>query len=261
MVKANWLKLHRRIMNSDVAQSDELLGLFVRLLAAVNYESRFFKAFKVESGSMVFAWRNLPKRLYPKSKHRPSINTLRRRIDILKAMGMVVTQSHDSQKFSVLTVPNWQKYQSKTVSKIDTVADTVADTVTDTENRRNKKDKNTSSKLRFDQKDFEFSERMFSRILEVAPKTKKPNFEKWANTVRLMREADGHSLDEIRQVFEWANLDPFWKTNILSPDKLRSQFSVLDAKRGNASSSPMVLKPFVPPTGDDPMKPKRRAGS
>jgi len=53
----NWLKLHRRIMRSDVAQSDELLGLFVRLISAVNFEVRFFQSFKVEAGSMVFAWR------------------------------------------------------------------------------------------------------------------------------------------------------------------------------------------------------------
>lgn len=98
--------------------------------------------------------------------------------------------------------------------------------VIDTSHKRN-----SLSKLRFDEKDLDFAKWMFSKIQKVAPKAKKPNFDQWANTIRLMREADKNSLDEIRQVFTWANSDSFWKTNILSPGKLRMQYPTLEAKR------------------------------
>jgi hypothetical protein len=45
-----------------------------------------------------------------------------------------------------------------------------------------------------------------------------------------MRTSDGRTNDEIRQVFQWANADHFWKTNILSPRKLRKQFSQVKLK-------------------------------
>ncbi len=99
-----------------------------------------------------------------------------------------------------------------------------------------KKKRNSSSKLRFDGEDLKFAEWMFSKIREVAPKSKKPNFQDWANAIRLMREADKLSLDEIRKVFTWANQDQFWKTNILSVGSLREKFAGLDARMRSPSA-------------------------
>jgi hypothetical protein len=77
------------------------------------------------------------------------------------------------------------------------------------------------------------AERMFTMILDVAPKTKKPDFDKWADEIRKMVELDKHTPKEIAKVFEWANNDNFWRINILSPSKLRQKFSQLHAKMGN----------------------------
>lgn len=75
-----------------------------------------------------------------------------------------------------------------------------------------------------------FAEGMYSSILKVAPKTKKPNFVKWADDIRLMNENDKCALSEMANVFRWVKQDEFWKTNILSPSKFRKQYSVLHAK-------------------------------
>lgn len=77
------------------------------------------------------------------------------------------------------------------------------------------------------QRDKSLAEFMFQKIKTVMPKTKPPNLDKWADTIRLMRERDELSRDEIQSVFEWANADEFWRMNILSPAKLREQFSRL----------------------------------
>ncbi len=88
------------------------------------------------------------------------------------------------------------------------------------------------------QEDDRLARWMFDLIAQAAPGTKEPKFDKWANTIRLMRERDHLSHRQIAEVFLWANRDPFWKTNILSPDKLREKFPQLAAKSQEAPHAP-----------------------
>ena len=89
---------------------------------------------------------------------------------------------------------------------------------------------------------------MFKRVLVVNPATKKPNLENWANTIRLMRESDNRDHSTMWAVFDWANRDSFWCSNVLSPDKLRKQFDKLQVKknetnqpRANATSTSSTM--------------------
>ena len=86
------------------------------------------------------------------------------------------------------------------------------------------------SKFKFSDVDLQCAEWIYSLVFKVAPASKKPNFESWANTIRLMRESDGLTHQDISDVFTWANNDPFWSVNILSVAKLRTQFAQLQAK-------------------------------
>lgn len=105
-----------------------------------------------------------------------------------------------------------------------------------------------NKKTSFSSDDMRLAEYLFEHVKIVAPDTKKPNLEAWANTIRLMREQDDLTLNRIATVFAWANRDPFWKTNILSAEKLRKQFPQLAAKmeesRGkrNQSDRPSIDK-------------------
>ena len=97
-------------------------------------------------------------------------------------------------------------------------------------------------KLRFDEADHATAAWMFGLIQAMNPGHKKPNLDQWANDVRLMREQDKRTDADIRATFTWANQDGFWRTNILSPAKLRKQFDQLTLKReeqtnGNRSST------------------------
>lgn len=74
---------------------------------------------------------------------------------------------------------------------------------------------------------------IFDLIKQLDGKRKEPNFDAWSDTIRLMRERDELTHREIAEVFKWANDDHFWKTNILSPQKLREQFSTLRIKMAN----------------------------
>ena len=52
----------------------------------------------------------------------------------------------------------------------------------------------------------------------------------WANEVRLMRESDNRSQEDIKKIIIFSQNNDFWKTNILSMGKLRKQFDQLNLK-------------------------------
>lgn len=85
---------------------------------------------------------------------------------------------------------------------------------------------------RFTSEDKEVAEWMWKLILEMQPdrKPKAGQEENWPNTIRLLREKDQRTHDEIRDLFKRANSDPFWRTNILSPRKLREKWDDLSLK-------------------------------
>lgn len=93
--------------------------------------------------------------------------------------------------------------------------------------------------------DLRAAEWIYRRVLNVSPTADPPTWYAWANDIRLMRAALKTTHREICEVFEWANADAFWQTNVLSPAKLRKQWQTLVAQRsqgrGAARSSGPVL--------------------
>jgi len=88
-------------------------------------------------------------------------------------------------------------------------------------------DKDKEKKKKYVPGDLAVAKFIWGRILILSPKAKEPNFDSWADSIRLMREADSRTHDEICQIFTWANQHKFWKTNILSPPTLREKFDRL----------------------------------
>ena len=68
-----------------------------------------------------------------------------------------------------------------------------------------------------------------SSILKNDPKAKitPKQIENWTDEVRLMVEMDGRTLEEIDQIIEFTQNDPFEKANVLSIGKLRKRFTQL----------------------------------
>jgi hypothetical protein len=101
------------------------------------------------------------------------------------------------------------------------------------------------AKLRFTDEDKATAAWMFGLIRQMNPEHKEPNLNAWANDIRLTRERDGRTDEQIRTLFSWVNADDFWKTNILSPDKLRKQWDQVTIKmrHGSNGKAPMRVGP------------------
>lgn len=94
--------------------------------------------------------------------------------------------------------------------------------------------------------DLKAAQWMFTKILIATPAAREPNWPAWANDVRLMRAALKASHREICEVFEWANADHFWQTNILSPAKLRAQWPTLKAQMSQPGRNRQQQAPQQP---------------
>lgn len=105
-------------------------------------------------------------------------------------------------------------------------------------------------KVAFEPQDRKLASWMLTKIREVHSAFREPNLDAWADEIRLMRERDGRTHREMAELFRWANADAFWRTNILSPHKLRAQWDTLAIKREAArqtASVPMRSRATEPP--------------
>ena len=71
---------------------------------------------------------------------------------------------------------------------------------------------------------------MWTLIHEMQPTRKAPKLANSADTIRLMRERDGKTDEQIRELFQLCHDDDFERTNVLSPDKLRRRWDDLELK-------------------------------
>lgn len=139
--------------------------------------------------------------------------------------------------------------------------------------QRNKPSKNASHSsrraLRFDEADAATARWMLELIREIQPGFKQPDLAKWANAIRLMREHDGRADDDIRDLFQCVNRDPFWRGNVLSPAKLRQQWDQLDIKlrnrphgihRKGTSQTRAGRRPPCGVRSESPARPRERYG-
>ncbi len=76
----------------------------------------------------------------------------------------------------------------------------------------------------------------------------------WADDVRLMRERDGHALDEITKLVEWSQRHSFWRAQILSMGNLRDKWDQLQAQCDRERTQPgqqQTIKPVHSDADDD----------
>ena len=115
-----------------------------------------------------------------------------------------------------------------------------------------------------DSKEYRCALKLQEEILKNKPNFKKPNLQKWADTFRLIHERDKREWTEIGEMILYATQDDFWKANILSPDKLRKHFDLLEAQR-ERDSKPRRKQVFqretLPDWAKDASKSRKKRGT
>jgi hypothetical protein len=138
---------------------------------------------------------------------------------------------------TLIYIINWKEYQEMETKMETRRKPDGNQTETIEEVKEVNKEPKPKTENKFSDKDMELTSWIWGLILQLDPSRKKPNFKKWANSIRLMRDRDNLTHREIAEVFKWANNDPFWKSNILSVSKLREKYSDLKIKMQNTGKT------------------------
>lgn len=108
----------------------------------------------------------------------------------------------------------------------------------------NKKDKNCNVPPPKKEEDVpaQLSKLMFSKIKELHPKARKPNYAIWNREFERLIRIDKRNIQEINQMIEWIYNHDFWFKNILSPDKLRKQWDRLSLQINQVTNQGSRIK-------------------
>lgn len=94
--------------------------------------------------------------------------------------------------------------------------------------------------------DLKAAQWIYAQVQKVTPSAKGPTWTDWSNTIRLLRQAKETNHHEICAVFQWANNDHFWYSNVLSPAKLREKWDTLKLQMEQPGRSTRTAAPAKP---------------
>jgi len=106
---SGWIKLQRQILDHWIAQDNEYLAVWVRMLAEANFDSRKTVIggvlVEVKRGQLVFGLESYS------AKTGVSIRRLRKLLELLESDRMIDRQRNN--KFSLITIANYEKHQDE----------------------------------------------------------------------------------------------------------------------------------------------------
>jgi len=205
MDNQGWIKLYRKLLDDPIMTSGDsyLLQLWIYILLKVNYiEKRFIfnnKEMIIHKGQGIFGLNQIVKDCtiykYENTSIFKKFKTIYyRRLKILKNLGNLKLQP--TNKFTVITVLNWDKYQSNETQLKLKRNSTETPVLTNKNNKNYKININNKQYIEF----VNFWNFVFKR--EYKPiEALLPNFNYWVKI---------YSLDEIKKAIEVAHTDKFW---------------------------------------------------
>ncbi|WP_256243594.1 Replication protein O [Bacillus sp. V3B] len=246
-----WIKLHRQIQGHWLYKEKRIFSKYEAwidlLMMASHKDTKFLhgaELIELEEGSLVTSELKLMERWkWGKSK-------LRKFLEILEKDGMIIKKS--DRKKTMITICKYSVYHHSEIENgpqadyEQTTGRPSADTIKNVKNVKNvkndKEDINTScyKPKTYDEESvpYQLSLRLLHNIRKNNEAFKEPDLQKWSNDIRLMMDRDNRTKEQIAYLIDWCQQDSFWKSNILSPAKLRKQFDqlVIKAEKGKKKS-------------------------
>jgi hypothetical protein len=208
-----YIKLWRQILDSEMLKDHKLCVFWIWCILKASHKKHKVTVGRHEvqllPGQFVFGRKKASEELNISEQ---SIRTI---INFLKKTEKITIKP--TNKFSIITIINWDIYQSenrKTTSKV-------------TSNQPTPNHKQECKKYSETSKEVQYSKLLYGKIKERNPKYKTPDFTKWAKHIDRMVRLDGRTYNEVKAVIIWCQQDDFWQNNILSTGKLREQFDQL----------------------------------
>ena len=236
-----WVCLYRSIWawrySPDITgESFSKMEAWLSLICDANHADRKVGEVMVNRGQMLTSQVKLAERW------KWSRGKVRRFLDCLES-GSEIVQQTVQQAYTLITLINYPIYQGN-----DTADDTANGTPNGTADgqptvhkQQCKNGNNDNKKSYVGTEAYRLAVLLHSLILTNNPKAKKPNLEKWAESVDRMIRIDKRDSQEVEVLTRWCQADDFWCTNILSADKLRKQYDQLTMHMGRGQKREKVI--------------------
>lgn len=134
MGNEGWVKLHRKILDSDIFENPNLLKFWLWCLCKASVEKRIVrigtKTIELKKGQFVFGRRTAAVAL------KMSESTVYKYLGQLEEDGMINTDRNN--RFTVITIEKWGFYQEKDASRNRSSNRTVTETHTTPQQNRNR---------------------------------------------------------------------------------------------------------------------------
>lgn len=237
-----YIKLYRKVTSSFVWTNSDMFKLWVLCLMKASHDERKFlfngQEVSLTSGQFVTGAHAIAKEFnegVPSDKA-VAWRKLWRWLKKFETEGLLTIQSN--ARYSVISVKNWSDYQSsdKPMTSQRQSNDKPMTTYKNDKNDKNDKNNNIvskKSKKRIypdEDPNKKLAILLFKKISQNQ-NIKKPDLDNWANTIRLMIEADKRHGKEVQDMIVWATQDDFWKSVVLSASSLRRNFDKLNAQK------------------------------
>ncbi|MBU5342319.1 replication protein [Caldifermentibacillus hisashii] len=229
-----WIKLHRKLLENPIFYDPYLLKLWVYcLLKATHKEHKQIvgkQMVELQPGQFVTGRFILAEEYNKGAKPKDIVSdrTLWRWLKFLEECEFLSIKP--TTKYSVVTINNWDKYQEN-VQQMSSKCPANVQQMSTNKNVKNVKNNNTRKQVYEDDSIYIMLAKYFvEQIKQNNPNFKEPNYQKWADDIRLMIERDNRTEEQIKYLMKWVQQDDFEMANVLSPSKLRKRFDQLVLK-------------------------------
>ena len=164
-------------------------------------------------------------------------STIRNKLSKLVGLGKVDTQP--DTHYTIITIVNWATYQileNKEDRQQDNQRTGKGQAKDTNKNDKNEKKQSPDAKsagkreVKFSDIDMKGAKFLLTRIQEHSPHISDKHIDQWANTIRLIRERDNKTNQQITDAIYFAVEDNFWHGVILSANALRRNMDKLLTK-------------------------------
>lgn len=244
-----WIKTYRQIVNWEWYQDSQMVHLLIHLILMANHTDLKWRGKTIKRGQVLTSRKKLS------VETGISEQSIRTCLERLQSTKEIVVQSTNLN--TVITVSKYEVYQSNETdanqpinqpsnqrSTSQSTNDQPATNQPTNKNDKNDKKYKKSLLSEINSDDFPdinsdyleiakaFHTLFRNNLIEAGIPTTTIDIAKgtWIDSIRLMIEKDGYTIDDLRGAFRFLEKDAFWKQNILSTSKLREQMHKLKLK-------------------------------
>ncbi len=244
MIKG-WIKLHRKILESDIWYNQMEFRMFVFLILKCNYgENIRIGDLIIERGQYLTSYRKLQEHLgfiENNGLKMCSLSTIKNCLNKLSKKKMINFKAVELG--TLITIEKYNEYQA--FFDFEDGAGNAKKTPTKHQRNNNKEYKEVKEIYNKESNPFLYSLKLHTEILKNDSKSKTPNFQKWAADFDKLNRIDGRDWTEIENVLIWCQNNDFWKSNILSARKFRIKYQTLKLQMEKDKNKKTTKKPYT----------------